>query len=210
VTSQDLFALIESHDVEGIAAALAGGADTDELQQSGPGWRPLHAAIEELEDGGSVDVLVLLVRHGADVDGWDRGRTTTPLLMAFFREQWTAVRLLIAAGASVDTVGAEGDTPLLCATERGDPELLRLVLMCGPGRTLERPRGLDGVNPLGLAASRLDVGAVRALLAAGANPDTPDADYRRGIERLPGRTPDNVDAWAEIAALLDSESPTES
>ncbi|WP_181721887.1 ankyrin repeat domain-containing protein [Nocardia gipuzkoensis] len=201
MTAGDLFALIADHDVAGVAAALASGADPNGLQDRAPRWRPLHAALEELESGGSTDVIVLLLRHGADVDGWDDDHDATPLLMAFFREQW-AVRLLVAAGASMDTVDSEGDTPLLCAVETGDPELIRLVLLCGPGATLERPRGLDGDTPLGLAVRRGDVAAVRALLAAGANPNTPDADYRRALERLPERTDENAAAVDEIAALL--------
>ncbi|UGT67345.1 ankyrin repeat domain-containing protein [Nocardia gipuzkoensis] len=204
MTAGDLFALISDHDVAGVAAALASGADPNGLQDRAPRWRPLHAALEELESGGSTDVIVLLLRHGADVDGWDDDRDATPLLMAFFREQWAAVRLLAAAGASMDTVGSEGDTPLLCAVETGDLELIRLVLLCGPGATLERPRGLDGDTPLGLAVRRGDVAAVRALLAAGANPNTPDADYRRALERLPERTDENAAAVDEIAALLRS------
>ncbi|AII10335.1 ankyrin repeat domain-containing protein [Rhodococcus opacus] len=206
MSTDELFTLIANHDIGRIAKALADGADPNTIQDDGPGWRPLHASIEELEHGGSPDVVILLLRHGADVDGWDRDEQSTPLLMAFLREQLTVVRVLIAAGASVDTLGAEGDTPLLCAVEMGDPELVRLVLLCSPTTTLERPRGLDGVNPLGLAASRLDASNVRAILAAGANPETPDADYRRPAERMPARTVENANSWNEIAALLKPES----
>ncbi|MGK8491294.1 hypothetical protein [Nocardia asiatica] len=61
---------------------------------------------------------------------------------------------------------------------------------------------MDGVTPLGLAVRRGDVAAVRALLAAGANPDTPDADYRRALEQRPERTDENAAVVDEIAALL--------
>lgn len=202
MTTPDLFALIADQQIGPIAAAISGGADVDSPDDGALGWRPLHAAVEELEHGGSVDVLILLLRHGADVDGWDRDRSATPLLMAFFRGQGAAVRVLLAAGASADAVGSEGDTPLLCAVEQGDPGLLHLVLSAGPGPTLERPRGLDGVTPLGLAASRLDVDAVQALRAAGAQPATPDADHRVPRDRLPTRTADNAARWDEVAVLL--------
>jgi ankyrin repeat protein len=210
MTSPDIFALIGDQEIELIAAAIGSGSDANRIQGGPPGWRPLHAAIEELEYGGTVDVVILLLRHGADVDGWDRGQTATPLLMAFLRKQWTAVRILLAAGASADTVGSEGDTPLLCAVEYGDLKLLQLVLLSGPGRTLERSRGLDGLSPLGLAASRLSVDIVRLLLAAGANPNTLDADHRRALERLPKRTAENSATWDQISALLRPEPPARS
>ncbi|MGY1945141.1 hypothetical protein [Nocardia asiatica] len=54
---------------------------------------------------------------------------------------------------------------------------------------------------------RRDVAAVRALLAAGANADTPDADCRRALERLPERTDENAAAVDEIAALLRATRP---
>lgn len=202
MTSTDLFTLIEDHEIQPIAAAVAAGADVDGLQDGSLGWRPLHAAIEELEHGGLVDAVIVLLRLGADVDGWDRDRTATPLLMAFFREQWTAVRVLLAAGASVDVVGSEGDTPLLCAVEHGDPPMLHVVLSAGAGQTLERSRGLDGVTPLGLAAGRLDVDSVRALRAAGADPATSDVDHRVARDRLPARTAENSARWDQVAALL--------
>lgn len=202
MTTADLFERIAAHDVSGVADLLAGGADPNTPRTAHPGWRPLHAAIEELEDGGPVDVIIALVRHGADPDAFDSARDATPLLMAFFREQWTAVRLLLAAGASADTVGAEGDTPLLCAVDVGDPELVRLVLVAGAGATLERPRGLDGLTPLGLAVRRLDVESARLLIAAGVRTDFPDADRRTARDLLPARTPDNAGRWDRLSELI--------
>ncbi|MGY1960881.1 hypothetical protein [Nocardia gipuzkoensis] len=49
--SDGLFALIADHDVAAIAAALAEGSDANGIQYRSPGSRPLHAAIEELENG---------------------------------------------------------------------------------------------------------------------------------------------------------------
>jgi ankyrin repeat protein len=203
MTGPDLFGPIATHDLGGVVAALAAGADPNATAPIYPGRRPLHAAIEELEDGGPVDMIIALVRHGADVDAFDAERDAAPLLMAFFRRQWAAARLLLAAGASADTVGAEGDTPLLSAVEEGDPDLVRLVLLAGAGSTLERARGLDGITPLGRAVRGLDVECVRLLLAAGADPGTPDADRRVARELMPQRTPANAPRWDDVAALLE-------
>lgn len=136
----DLFAAIEAHDLDGIAALLAAGARPDVLQQGAPGWTPLHAAVEELEHGGGVEPLVLLLRAGAPVDAWDRGHDATPLRMALFRGQDEAVRLLLAAGADPNVVGAEGDSPLRCgATRTIDVPMAALLVTAGAD-----PGALDG------------------------------------------------------------------
>ncbi len=62
-------------------------------------------------------MLVLLLRAGADIDGWyvnpwDDSPGATPLLVACFREQRDAVRILLSAGADPSFRDAEGDTPL--------------------------------------------------------------------------------------------------
>src|SRR5262245_1537841 len=79
-----LFAAIEEHDLDRLVRLLAGGTDPNAKKPAPPGWLPLHEAIEQIEDGGSIEALVLLLRSGARVEG-DGG--DTPLLMALYREQ---------------------------------------------------------------------------------------------------------------------------
>ncbi|AFZ26906.1 hypothetical protein Cylst_4851 [Cylindrospermum stagnale PCC 7417] len=92
----DLFEAIETQNLDRIAELLSRKADPNSLRSESPGWTPLHEAIEQLEDGGAIETLVLLLRHGAAVDTWDANHDSTPLLMALFREQKEAVRLLLA------------------------------------------------------------------------------------------------------------------
>jgi uncharacterized protein len=198
-----LFTAIEEHDLDRLAALLRAGEDPDALQDHPPGWRPLHAAIEELEDGGSVEALVLLLRHGATADAWDAARDATPLLMALFRGQHEAARLLLAAGADPNVVGAEGDSPLRWCVEQGDLDMAATLLRCGAATSIDGSGGPAGMTALGMAAAALDVAAVDLLLAHGADPAASDTDRRQARERMPERRADNAEAWDAVANRLE-------
>ncbi|RKH49012.1 ankyrin repeat domain-containing protein [Corallococcus sp. AB050B] len=197
-----LFDALENNDLAQLSTLLSGGADPDALRPDATQWRPLHAAIEQLEAGGSMDALVLLLRQGASVDAWDGHHDATPLLMALFRDQREATRLLLAAGADPTLVGAEGDSPLRWCVERRDHEMAALLLRCGAARTLDEAGGPSGMTALGRAASQLDVPMMQLLLEAGAEPAALDADRRTARERRPPRTPENAPAWDAAERLL--------
>ncbi len=198
----ELFRAIAEHDIAGVGRALDAGSDPDAVQSDWPYWRPLHLAIEEIDDGGPLDTVILLLRRGADVDGRDGQRDATPLLMACLRQQWETVRVLLAGGARVDVVGLEGDTPLSATVEAGPLDSVRLLLRCGAGATLNRATGIDGITPLGAAARRLDVELIDVLLQAGAEPDRADLDRRLAVQRMPARTPDNSALWDRVRSAL--------
>jgi ankyrin repeat protein len=180
-----LFAAIEAHDRAAIESALAAGDDANAVRQDPPHWRPLHAAIEELESGGPIDALTSLIAHGADVNAWDGDGEATPLLMASFRDSADAVRVLLAAGADPVARGVEGDTPLCVWVAAGDHVIVRMLLVAGASRDVDRPGDLEGLTALGIAARRLDLPMIELLIAHGADPDALDADKRRAAERLP-------------------------
>lgn len=198
----DLFDAIENHDLDRVTELLEGGADPNVIKAEWPKWLPLHAAIEELEYGGSVEALVLLLRCGARVDGLGADKNATPLLMALFRKQLEAVRILLAAGADPNLEGSEGDSPLRVCVELGDREAAAMLLRCGATKTVDGAGGLSGMSALGRAASRLDLAMIELLLKAGADPEALDADMRAARERLPPRGPENLQAWDVAAALL--------
>lgn len=198
--SDALFAALEAHDTERLAAVLRDGADADARHPSIAGWRALHAAIEELEDGGSLDALVLLLRARAHVD--DPRDGDSPLLMALFRGQPEAARILLAAGADPATKGSEGDTPLRWVVEHGPRELAPLLLQCDAARTIGASGAPSGTTALGLAAGALDAEMIQLLLRHGADPAAPDGDYQTARDRLPPRTADNAERWEEAARLL--------
>jgi hypothetical protein len=85
--SKELFEAVEKHDVDLLARLLMEGADPNALKAGWPEWRPLQSAVDELAEGGPVEALTLLLRHGASVDEMGPDRTATALLMAIFRRQ---------------------------------------------------------------------------------------------------------------------------
>jgi ankyrin repeat protein len=202
----ELFEAIARHDLDRLTTLLEGGADPDAIQPDKPRWRPLHAAIEELEDGGPIEALVQLLRHGAAVDAWDAGHDATPLLMSLFRGQAEATRLLLARGADPNVRGAEGDSPLRWSVEHDDLGTAALLLRSGAGATIDEPGGPAGANALGMAARRLKVPMIELLLAHGADPWALDADRFTARDRLPTRTAENSHAWDAASTLLGTRS----
>jgi len=198
-----LFEAIETHDLDSLAALLTSGSDPNVLKSELPQWSPLHEAIEQLEDGGSIDALVLLLRYGARVDG---AGGDTPLLMALYRAQPQAVQVLLAAGAETNVRGPEGDSPLRFAVEHGDLAIAALLLRCGAWKTINDTGAPSFASALGIAAKRVDVPMIALLLQAGADPAVRDADHMTARERLPPRTADNAKAWDAAEALLSAST----
>jgi uncharacterized protein len=195
---------IESHDLARLASLLADGIDPNTINSTSPSWSPLHEAIEQLEDGGSLDALILLLRSGANVEG---GGGDTPLLMALYRSQDQAVRLLLAAGADTNVCGPEGDSPLRVSVQRGDMAMATVMLHCGACATINAPGGPAGSNALGIAATRLDIPMMELLLQFGADPTAFDADRMTAVDRLPKRDHENSRLRDEAEGLLLSKTP---
>jgi ankyrin repeat protein len=202
----NVFDAIESHDLNQLRSALSGGADPNAIQGGVPGFTPLHAAIEEIENGGSVEALILLLRHGAAVDGWDAKHDSTPLLMALFRGQRDATEVLLAARADVNVLGGEGDTPLRWCVERGDYDMAATLLRCGATKSIDDAGGPSGMTALGRAASQLDLRMMELLLQMGANPDALDADGWSAERRLPATVQRATDRNAALALLAQFRS----
>ena len=90
--SDSLLEAIQTRNVDRVAQLLTAGADPNEPGKSryGSGGHlpPLHAAIGELqafepgEPGGPIEPVVLLLRHGVRVNGWDMSKEGSPLLAA--------------------------------------------------------------------------------------------------------------------------------
>lgn len=194
-----IFDAIESHDLDRLLSLLVGGSDPNARKAVPPHWSLLHEAINELEDGGPIEALVLLLRYGADVEGADED---TPLLMALYRAQPEAVHLLLAAGANATVQGTEGDSPLRVAVERGDHKTAATILRCGAQATINDVGAPTGASALGIAAMRLDVPMIELLLQAGADPDALDADHLTARDRLPSQTPENAKVRDEAERLL--------
>jgi uncharacterized protein len=210
----DVFQAIDQHDVARLSLLLSQGADPNQILNEPPFWQPLEAAIEEIEHGAPMDVVLsmikLLIRYGADVNAWDRDRELTPLLKALYfpivnsQEQRPTdiVRLLLESGADPNVESGEGLTPLKWAVARSDSGLVTDMLQRGAGRTINKAGGSCGCTPLQFAADKLDLPIMRLLLKAGADPDAPDIDGRKARQHLPARNPSNQRAWDEAYELL--------
>jgi ankyrin repeat protein len=199
-----LFEAIEAHDLDRLASLLARGGDPDMPKPSPPHWCPLHAAIEQLKEGGSFEALALLLRFGANVEGCGGD---TPLLMALYRAQPHAVEVLLTRGANTNVRGPEGDSPLRVCAERGDVAMAATLLRCGATATINAAGGPAGASALGIAAMRLDTQMITLLLRWGADPEARDADRCTARDRFPPRTSENAQRWDEADALLRPSSP---
>lgn len=105
-----------------------------------------------------------LVQDGADVnarlDDW------TPLHRASARGHTMIARTLLAAGATVDAVGAADWTPLHRAARMGHIEVTELLLSSGAD---VHAQGVHGWTPLLRAAMAGQAGTGRLLIDAGAD-----------------------------------------
>ena len=225
--SDKLIEAIQSRDVDRLAMLLAAGADPNADGQArdpsyGNGRRfPLEAAIGQLggsieddpdgpETPGPIDSVVLLLRYGAKVKGWDVNKEGDPLFHAVEDNQIDAVRLLLATGADPNVRDNEGDSPLRICVQKGNLEMARLLLLCGATKTIHEAGGAGGMNALGMAAYWLDVDMVRLLLAHGADPNVLDNDRMTVFDNLGSRErrtdlpmdPADQDRLREIRQLL--------
>lgn len=223
--SDALLEAIQTRNVDRVAVLLAAGADPNESgksRYSGRDVPPLHAAIWELDgsskddpDGteppGPIDSVVLLLRYGARVTGWDIDKDRDPLFDAVLDNQIEAVRLVIAHGANPNVQDDEGTSPLRFCAQQGYLEIARLLLLCGATKTIDDWGGQGAMTALGLAARGLHVEMVKLLLAHGANPLAQDVDGLTPLDCLefanPRDDPASLERLREIRQLLGEPAP---
>jgi ankyrin repeat protein len=156
-----------------VAALLARGAEVNARQARGQ--TALMWAIAERH----VEIVQTLIGRGADVNARSAGGFT-PLMFAAQQSSLEAAQALLAAGARIDDRAPDGSSPLLLSLSGTHPVGAANV-------TLDRSDGLpllllskganpnladaDGYTPLHWAAERGRLALVKALLAAGANPN---------------------------------------
>jgi uncharacterized protein len=134
------------------------------------GYTPLTAAIS----GDHLDVALYLIEQGADVSLEDKNGTD-PLRWAAVRSGWVMkhqnvklAALLLDKGAAVDTHDKDGFTPLLWAANRGAVKLVELLIARGADVNAKTTQKYNaGRTALYMAGN---IGVVRVLLAAGADP----------------------------------------
>jgi ankyrin repeat protein len=160
----------------------------------------LQEAVNQLEDGGPIEVLSLLLKFGAE--SGDDDNDATPLLMAVFRNQLDAVKLLLDHGANPNVRGAEGDSPLRVCADRGDLHMAELLLRAGADRTIDSWGGPAGATALERAVARLDVTFISLLLKFGADPNAKGEYGNPAIRLLPPENAENHQQRINVQRLL--------
>jgi ankyrin repeat protein len=118
-----------------------------------------------------------LIKGGADVNTRDEGRLSTPLMWASRSGSLEIVRMLLAAGASIDVKDKQGRTALRWAqVAQTDPgrynsELVNTLIKSGANVNVSDEYG---TTPLILAAKLDLTESVKMLLAAGAQVNAKD------------------------------------
>ncbi|CAD7697450.1 unnamed protein product [Ostreobium quekettii] len=153
-----------------VHALLKAGASTDGVA-AGNGAGILFRVMTE----GSHEVAQELIAEGQSVEGLS-GVTETPLLLAAKFSHAPIVAALLDAGARPDQKDEFGATPLHFASNIGGPDsnnITRALLEAGADVDVSDNRGR---TPVFYAAEFGNVGVMKILLAAGADPSLKDDD----------------------------------
>ncbi len=188
-------------DAVAVGALLDRGADVNTAQ--GDGMTALHWAAER----GHVAVAKHLVSASADVGAKTRIGGYTPLHLASRGGRGAVVRMLLEAGSDPDAItSSSGVTPLhLAAAAIGGTDAVAALVAHGAD-----PNVLEwsaGQTPLMFAAGSGRAGAVRKLLAAGADSGIStqvvdvlprlalDREARRRLQEMVGASPAAADRY---------------
>jgi ankyrin repeat protein len=148
-------------DVAAVRALIQKKADVNAPQPDGA--VALHWAVH----GDNIQIADALIKAGADVNKANR-QGVTPLSMAALYGNARMVALLVEAGADVKARGPNGETMLMLAARNGNPEVIDLLVK--GGADVNARETVRGTTALMWAAEQRHAAAVKALLAAGADP----------------------------------------
>ena len=131
-----------------------------------------HTLLRQASRFGYVDIVRLLLQHGADVGTQDEGYSI-PLHLASSRGELEVARLLLDYLADVDAMNKDGRTPLHLASSSGRVEIVHLLL---DHSVNTNAKDKDGRTPLYEALSQGKPEIVRLLLDRGADANAGDKD----------------------------------
>jgi cell wall assembly regulator SMI1 len=163
--ADDVTRYILDDDLDGLRAAIAGGADL--TRPDSQGVTPLARAVLR----GSGEMVSALLEAGAPPDSPNRPPSQrTPLALAAESADVDIAALLLGAGANPGEADAGGYTPLHVAVSGESRDHVRLVeLLLAAGADVNAPPGT--VLPVACMAGSPEI--VQALLAAGADVNRP-------------------------------------
>jgi uncharacterized protein len=143
---------------------LFGGKDANEKFSDGSA--PLHLAAAN----GAIQMMMLLLRHGAEIDVRD-GKGRTPLMTAVSAGKIETVSYLLKKDANISLPDNEGVIPLCRGAETGNGSIVDMLLEDGAPVD---SRDVDGRTPLMAAAQKGHSVLVGSLSGYGASCTTTD------------------------------------
>ncbi|XP_054238462.1 M-phase phosphoprotein 8 [Indicator indicator] len=117
---------VKSGDYMTVKMALSSNEDYNLDQEDSSGMTLVMLAAA----GGHDDLLRVLIRKGAKVNGQQKNGTTA-LIHAAEKNFLTTVAILLEAGAYVNTQQSNGETALMKACKRGNSDIVRLMIESG-------------------------------------------------------------------------------
>jgi len=152
---------VQRRDMAALKALLQKKADVNAPQVDGS--RAMHWAVHY----DNLQAADLLIAAGANLNTPTR-EGATPLSMAVLGGSVPMARRLLEGGADAKSRGPNGETMLMFAARNGSVEMI--TLLAATGIDVNAAEELRGTTALMWAAEQQHPGAVRALLAAGADP----------------------------------------
>ena len=151
---------------------------------------------------GNIEVLRLLIRHGASIHR--ASLTETPFMRAVARDRPDTVRFLANQGAEVNGRVNGGETALFLVVREGNSRMLDLLLGFKVDINAETRFGW---TPLMEASIQGQTETARRLLAEGADPNREDALGRTALMLAAGaRYPELVTLLLEAGADVDARA----
>ncbi|KAF8501075.1 hypothetical protein F5888DRAFT_1609323, partial [Russula emetica] len=131
---------------------------------------PMHAAV----NAENANMLLLLIDHGADMEGLSRSRNDgTPLNRAAWDGRLDVGQCLLDRGANINARDGGRNTPLIHAVYRGHVEFARILLERG---AVIDAQNIRGTTALHFAIRRGYTQAVQLLLGHGADVNVRDEE----------------------------------
>ena len=115
---------------------------------------------------GNLPALRALLESGEDVNKKEPKLGRTALHFAAYFDIPVTLKILIEAGADMNTQDREGITPLYLAAQEGNPMIVMELIKAGADVNLARP---NGATPLHMAAQQGHESCVVALIRDGAD-----------------------------------------
>ncbi|XP_025832280.1 ankyrin repeat domain-containing protein 17 isoform X2 [Agrilus planipennis] len=147
----------------------------------------------EAASAGHLDIVRLLVAHGADVNA-QSSSGNTPLMYGCAGGHTEVVKFLLEHGANVEDHNENGHTPLMEAASAGHVELAKILLMHGAGINTHSNEFKETALTLACYKGHLDM--VRFLLEAGADQEHKTDEMHTALMEA------SMDGHVEVARLL--------